>query len=180
MRENFGVARFSPVIVMTVLFLVFVAGKGVYEDFFKPGPKRDLAFLECVSEDYETSFMVLWDQLNFELASISTPFDWGHVALPIDDPDFFTEHFFSFQETWADEKSRKIAPKNCGLQCFQIDRVTLAATLQTIGRKDSDFQCSVLSETEAIELFTDQVTRYLEQEAKEEQRLKDEVDSFKI
>lgn len=171
--------RFSPIFFSLLLILIFGV-TNVYRQYFASPEPRDLVFLKCESDDYEDAALLLWDRLNYELASISNPLHWKTVKLPLDNPDFFAEHYFFFQETWADAETRIIRVKECGIQCFEIDRVSLEATMKTIGRQDSAFNCESIVESDATKLYSQQVDEHIAEEAAKAQAKQNEVDAFEI
>ena len=173
------VTRFSPVF-LSLLLLSVAAVTNIYQEYFEGPEPRDLVFLKCDSDDYENAALLLWDGLNFELANISNASHWERFTLPLEGPNFFIEHFFYFEETWADANTRTIGLKKCNMQCFEVDRVSLEATMKTIGRKDSAFNCESISESDATELYAQQVNQYLSEEAAEKRVRQDEVEAFKI
>lgn len=173
------VTRFSPVF-LSLLLLSVVAVRNIYQEYFEAPKPRDLVFLKCESVDYENAALLLWDRLNFELANISNAFHWKTFTLPLEGPNFFMEHFFYFEETWADANTRTIGLKKCNMQCFEVDRVSLEATMKTIGRQDSAFKCEAISESDATKLYAEQVNQYLAEEAAEERARQGEVEAFKI
>ena len=171
--------RYSQIYISLLLILAF-GGFNVYQRYFESPEPRDVVFLKCESDDYKNAALLLWDSLNYELASISNPFHWKTVKLPIDNPKFFKDHYFFFEETWAESDTKIIQVKKCNIQCFEINRVSLEATMKTIGRQDSAFNCEAISESDATELYAEQVNRYLSEEAAKEQAKQSEVDAFKI